>query len=294
MWCNAGLGEPAALNQHVVETLEKQQKVLAARLRPQRDPRPGDGVCPTHEQYQEVTTKSRESWQNLLLRAKRDSEPIDMVIQLIELLKNVPAFPKALPRPHSILANYSLMVECNSEWITTNNPDCDQPVKIMKHYQILAIPKPVSYYLSDIEDAQSKTQHTEDQLFLSLIFAWSYILSALWVETLKSNGLDAQLFHDDINTQNFWECIQKHQWRAEILHGGVLYFSPWSLLRSGEMLKYTRKLLSLFQCRFCTDPVIVTTKYVPRRPLNSLYKWLPMFATQRQYSRNLLLHLLSL
>ncbi|OAF55510.1 hypothetical protein VC83_07570 [Pseudogymnoascus destructans] len=70
------------------------------------------------------------------LRAKQDSEPIDMVIQLIELLRNVPAFPKALPRPLSILANYSLMVECNSEWITTNNPDCDQPVKIIKHYQI--------------------------------------------------------------------------------------------------------------------------------------------------------------
>lgn len=253
MLCNAGLGEPAALHQRVVEILEKQQKVLAARLRPQRDPLPGDGVCPTHEQYQEVTTKSRDSWQTLLLRAKRDSEPLDMDIQLMELLKNVPAFPKALPKPLSTLANCSLMVECTSEWTTTNNSDCDQPVKIMRHFQILGIPKPVSYYLSDIEDAQSKAQSTEDELFLSLIFAWSYILSALWVEALKSNGLDAQLFHDDISTQNFWECIQKHQWRAVILHDDVLYFSPWSLLRSGERPKYARKLLSPLHCQFCAN-----------------------------------------
>lgn len=201
MSCNAGLGEPATLQQRAIEILEKQQKVLAVRLRPQRDPRPGDGVSPTHEQYQEVTTRSRESWQTLLVHAKRDSEAVDMVIQLMELLKNVLTFPKAaLSKQLSTLDNYSLMVECTSEWRTTNNPDCDQPMKIMRHYQILGIPKPVSYHLSDIEDAQATVQYTEDKQFLSLIFAWSYILSAHWVEALKSNGLDAQLFHDDIST----------------------------------------------------------------------------------------------
>jgi len=239
MSCNADLAEPTALHQRAIRTLEKQQKVLAARLRPQRDPRPGDGVCPTHEQYHEVTTRSRESWQALLVHAKRNSEPIDMVIQLMELLKNVPAFPKAaLSEQLSTLNSYALMVECASEWVTTNDPECDRPVKIMRHYQILGIPRPVSYHLSDI---QPTVQSTEDKHFLPLIFAWSYILSAHWVEALKSSGLDAQLLHDDISTQNFWEFIQKQQWRAVVLHDDVLYFSPWSLLRSGERLKYARK-----------------------------------------------------
>jgi len=81
------------------------------------------------------------------------------------------------------------MAGCAAEWVTTKDPERDRPVKIMRHDRILGVPRPASYYLSDI---QPPVQSTEDKHFLSLISAWSYILSAHWVEALKSGSLDAQ------------------------------------------------------------------------------------------------------
>jgi len=229
--------DPKQLLQSSIDTWEHQRKLLAAKSEPRKDPLPGDGVCTTSEQYHSMTARSRGLWQILIDDVRRS--PVDPNIgdQLIQLVKNVPAFPVTLPEQLSILNSYFLMAKCESEWLTTIDTECDRPVKKMRHYHTLGLPHPVIYQLPEPDGIALKAPQSGDNQpsILQLIFAWSYIFCGRWVEALKSTGADAQLLqHEEINAQNFWDFIRKQQWQAIVTYGDAVYFAPWSLAESGH------------------------------------------------------------
>jgi hypothetical protein len=186
-------------------------------------------------------------WHSFIADAARNPAVPNIAKQLIDLLRDVPAFPVALSHQFSTLESYSLEVECVSEWLTTTDLECDQRFKTTRHYQTLGIPKPVVYQLIDAGDIQSLSQVDYDKsVFLLLVLAWSYILSSRWVEALQCTGANAQLLQGgEINTQNFWTLIRKQQWRAVLTHGDVTYFAPWSLAVSEEKLGHVDTLYPL-------------------------------------------------
>jgi hypothetical protein len=236
--------DPICLQQRALKTLEEQQKLLSSTSKAPADPQPGDGVCPTSEQYRDTAAKTRQWWKTLIADAVRNPVVPNIAEQLIELLKDVPAFPVALSQQLSVLESYNLEVECASEWVTTNDPECDQRVKTMRHYQTLGIPKPVAYQLIDTSDIQSVSQVDNDKpVFFLLVFAWSYIMSSRWVEALQRSGANVRLLQcEEINAQNFWSLIRKQQWQAVLSYGDETYFAPWSLAQLGENLRHVDAL----------------------------------------------------
>lgn len=248
--------DAAYLQKCAIRTLEKQRNVLVAKSKPQPNPRPGDGVCPPSAHYRNTATRSRELWQNLIDAAEQNPVVPDIAAQLLDLLKHVPAFPAILSQQLSTLESCSLVVECTSEWLTTNDPECDQPVKTMRHYQTLGIPNPVVY------DIQSALQPENDKpIFLLLVLAWSYILCSRWVENLQYTGASVQLLQDEeFNDQNFWDLIQKQQWQAVLTYNNEIYYAPWLLVQSGEMLRYAI-VVSINQVAFLTYKPSDQTKW---------------------------------
>ena len=189
---------PRQLLQSATYTLENQQKLLAVNSEPRRGPLPGDGVCPTSEQYHSTTARSRELWQTLVDDVKRSPVNPDIGVQLIQLVKNVPAFSVTLLEQLLTLNSYFLMAECESEWLTTIDAECDRPVKKMRHYQTLGLPHPVIYQFPEPDGIPLNSPQSADNqpVILQLIFAWSYILCGRWVEALKFTGADAQMRRD--------------------------------------------------------------------------------------------------
>ncbi len=218
---------------------------LAARLKSPEVPRPGDGVCPTLQQFNEIAAASYELWNNLINDSGRDPGAQDASIQLKGLLQNVPPFQAAPLRCRFLtVEGLHLLLKCSSEFLTTNDSNCDQQIKIIHHHQVLGISSPVVYEFVERSESHSFWQESDSgrPSFISeLIFAWSYILSSRWVETLKFSGEDVQLHQDEeIGAHNFWTVILNHKWQAAIHRGGKSYQAPWTLKRLGAELRYTR------------------------------------------------------
>jgi hypothetical protein len=127
-------------------------------------------VCLTSKQYRNTATKSRKLWHTLIADAARNPTVSIIAEQLVDLLRDVPAFPIVLSHQFSTLESYSLKVECVSEWLTTTDLECDQRFKTIWHYQTLGIHKPVVYQLIDAGDIQSVSQVDDDKsVFLLLV-----------------------------------------------------------------------------------------------------------------------------
>jgi hypothetical protein len=222
---------------------------LAARCRKPEIPYPGDGVCPTVQQFDETAAASYELWDDLISNSRHDSEAQDTTRQLKSLLQNVPPFQAAPSQCRFLtIEGPHLLLKCSSEFLTTNDSNCDQRVKIIHHYQVLGISSPVVYEFLDRSESHSFRQGSDSgrPSFLSeLIFAWSYILSSRWVDTLKISGEDVQLRQDEkISAHNFWTVILNHRWQAAIYRGGKTYHAPWTLTRLGTESRYSRSLKS--------------------------------------------------
>ena len=130
-------------------------------------------ICPNRVSVEVI----RQLWQTLIADAARNPVVPNIAEHLIDLLRDVPAFPIALSHQLSTLESYSLEVECVSEWLTTTDLECDQRFKTVRHYQTLGIPQPVVCQLINADDIQLVSQVDDDKpVFLLLVFAWSYII----------------------------------------------------------------------------------------------------------------------
>jgi hypothetical protein len=56
-------------------------------------------------------------------------------------------------------------------------------------------------------------------------------------------------WHDSTWGENFWVLIRKQQELAGVAHGDEVYFVLWSLVQSGEKLKYVSIFRILQSCR---------------------------------------------
>jgi hypothetical protein len=218
---------------------------LAARSKKPEVPHPGDGVCPTLQQFNEIAAASFELWNNLINDSGRDPGAQDASKQLKSLLQNVPSFQAAPSRGRFLtIEGPHLLLKCSSEYLTTNDSSCDQRIKIIHHHQVLGISSPVVYEFVERSESHPFWQGSDSgrPSFISeLIFAWSYILSSRWVETLKFSGEDVQLCQDEeISAHNFWTVILNHKWQAAVHRCGKSYQAPWTLKRLGAELRYTR------------------------------------------------------
>ena len=223
---------------------------FAARCKKPEVPHPGDGVCPTLQQFNETAAASYELWNNLINDSGHDPGEQDTSIQLKGLLQNVPPFQAASSRCRFLtIEGPHLLLKCSSKFLTTNDSSCDQRFKITHHHQILGISSPVVYEFLERSQFHSFWQGPESDrpCFLSeLIFAWSYILSSRWVETLKLSGEDVQLRQDEeISARNFWAVILNHKWQAAIHRGGKTFMAPWSLEKLGAESKYVKSSRTL-------------------------------------------------
>lgn len=96
MSCKPEALDPTCLQQRALRTLEEQQKILSSKLKASADPQPGDGVCQTSKQYRNTATKSRQLWHTLIANAARNPAVPNIADQLVDLLRDVLAFPAAL------------------------------------------------------------------------------------------------------------------------------------------------------------------------------------------------------
>ena len=216
---------------------------LAKRYKRPEVPHPDDGVCPTLQQFNETAAASYELWNNLINSSGHDPGAQDTSMQLKSLLRNVPPFQAAPSRCRFLtIEGPHLLLKCSSKFLTTNDSDCDQRFKITHHHQTLGISSPVVYECLERSESYSFWQGPDSDRpnFLSeLIFAWSYILSSRWVETLKLSGEDVQLHQDEeISAHNFWTVILNHKWHAAIHRGGKTYQAPWTLKKLGANSRY--------------------------------------------------------
>lgn len=216
---------------------------LATRSKKPEPPYPGDGVCPTLQQFDETAAASYDLWNDLINLSRHDPGAQDITVQFKSLLQNVPPF-QAAPSQHRFLTidGLHLLLKCSSEFLTTISTDCDQRVKTIHHYQILGISSPVVYDFLERSESHSFWPDSDSgkPSFLSeLIFAWSYILSSRWVETLKLSGEDVQLRqNEELSAHNFWAIILSHRWQAALHRGGKTYHAPWTLKRHGTELYF--------------------------------------------------------
>lgn len=218
---------------------------LAARCKKPKIPHPGDGVCPTLQQFNETAAASYELWNDLIDDSRHDPGAQDTTMQLKSLLQNVPPFQAAPSHCRFLtIEGPHLLLKCSSEFLTTNDLNCDQRVKKIHHHQILGISSPVVYEFLERSESYSFWQESDSgrpSFLAELIFAWSYILSSRWAETLKLSGEDVQLRQDeDIGAHNFWAVILSHRWQAAIHRGGKTYHAPWTLKRLGTESRYSR------------------------------------------------------
>ncbi|KAG4434241.1 hypothetical protein IFR05_010283 [Cadophora sp. M221] len=146
--------------------------------------------------------------------------------------------------------------------------DCDLKEKTMPNQLLLGVQKSISCSFSGEDHFTNwpeshehhKTQSRNGNCLAILIFAWSYILSARWVEMQQSSGkfaaqsndhmvylcdqagwrddtseilldtIDVNLGDASIDAARWWAAIlaKGEGWRAEIKRNDIVYRSPWS------------------------------------------------------------------
>lgn len=203
---------------------------------------PGDGVCPSVAQFNEVVTAIYNTWNSASSKVEQH-QPIDLfcVDSFLELLQGIPAFNVPPLEKLCVLSSddATLEVECALQWETTNHHECDQSQKTSKFYQILGFSFPTPYSFMDVNQ-QTELQYpglATDRLsqLACLVLSWSYILSCRWVEILKSAGEKAQLRHSPgYNLDRFWDLILEDQWDAVFFRNGKFFCAPWVLQQEGE------------------------------------------------------------
>lgn len=207
----------ATAQEHVVH--------LAAMEDPD-DTFPGDGVCPTREEFDAVATSSYKYWSV----PSHEAQQFDIEQHLLDLLTGVPLFSFHSNKRLSWVDSEWLYLKCRSEWETTKASACDVKIRNLFHHARLGLSTPIGY------------QHEEGTLkptlslglgaspnMPCLIRAWCYILSCRWVERLAIAGQQAHLLQPtQLNFSNFWEIAVAGEWRAVVIRGEKTYYAPWS------------------------------------------------------------------
>ena len=190
------------------------------------DPYPGDGVCPTRDEFYAVATKSYKHWSC----SSHEPQHSDIEQNLFDLLAGVPLFSVHVNQRLLWVDGEWLYLKCKSEWETTAASACDVKTKHLTHYLRLGLSLPMRYQYEDaaINPTLSLGFGASTKMS-SLIRAWCYILSCRWVESLTMAGQQAHLLQPvQMNLFNFWETAAQGEWRAIVIRDERTYHAPWS------------------------------------------------------------------
>jgi len=241
-----------------------------------------DVLRPSTIDVQRVYTQSLQRWSSQAKKSYLQKKFPPETLRLRTMLGKVPSYLShnlVGIREHNEKPEFDLHTKAFSNGISVlyvngqslwnvGGGDCDLDKKIMSHRLLLGVQSSVSCYFSgDSQFANwpgfndyDETQSGGGNCLAILVFAWSYILSARWLEIQQESGnfpvqlndrivylrhqagwrddtsenlldtIDINLGDIDDDAARWWAAIlaKDEGWRAEIKMNDNVYRSPWS------------------------------------------------------------------
>ncbi|TVY14401.1 hypothetical protein LARI1_G008582 [Lachnellula arida] len=241
-----------------------------------------DELRPSKVEIQRIYAQSSQRWSSHARKSYLQSGFSPGSFRLRNMLGNVPsylghnlvAFREQSNKPEfdlytEALSNGLSVLYVNGESLwSVGKGDCDLKEKAMPNQLLLGVQKSISCSFSGDDcfanwpefHEHHKTQPRDGNCLAILVFAWSYIISASWVEMQQTSGTFAAQSNDrmvylchqagwrdntsdslldtiDVNlgdvsndAARWWAAIlaKDEGWRAEIKRNESVYRSPWS------------------------------------------------------------------
>jgi hypothetical protein len=233
-----------------------------------------DGVRPSQHEFDRVSHRSFKSWSACSKAAHTTSLLPYQCIDLIPLLRRVPAFlghgllseNESFPfscQTRESCGQYGLLVSGHSSWRTSDGT-CNTEPRIFPSQLLLAVSHPVKLQFSDraplVEwpGVQGVSGNSQGNYIAPLFLAWAYILSARWAELLRlsPNHICGQRYIDGVDQNNlaefeigyeidedetsWWKALLSFGWEITAEYNGKTYLSPWSVSGDTESVKQNK------------------------------------------------------
>ncbi|KAH6668041.1 hypothetical protein B0J14DRAFT_548302 [Halenospora varia] len=269
-----------------------------------------DELRPSFSDVQRVYTQSSQKWSSHARDSSLQNGFPPNYFSLRNMIGNIPSYlshnssegqeqngEPAFDLHTKTLSNglSTIYVNGHSSW-NVGEGHCDLREKIMPHQLLLGVQKSISCSFSDNGvfaswsgfHGHDMTPSEDGNCIAILVFAWSYILSALWVEIQQasdrgsaqpkdriiylqhragwvddtsespSDTIDIHLGDVSEGAARWWAAIlaKDEGWRAEIERNEIVYRSPWSTTSASAdqqfRLKQTNTSPSSFES--CSSP----------------------------------------
>ncbi|GAQ43821.1 similar to Pc13g13620 [Aspergillus niger] len=203
---------------------------------------PGDGICPSTAEFHHCCQSKFDEWSHATSMPLNHTLSFPFYLDaFLSLLKHVPPFLSCLPDDVHITGRRRtfLMLRSSLQIHSTDDPDCDQPYKLIDYLQCLGSPKPVVYKLKVETQLQPvlpiHTKAFRSGYFTNIVLAWSYIVSCRWSEICQRAGWNSQILHENGMQieDSFWHLVTQGCWRALVKKETAKFCSPWMLGSEG-------------------------------------------------------------
>ena len=146
-----------------------QEDLINRRMR-NNSPHPWNGICSTVTQHHETVTASYELWAKMLSEAKKSTDSLHMVDDILELqqIPELYAHHSKAFFPHDEL--YPRLQYVLDE-ATTIDSTCERPIRRTYHGLYMGVLRPLTY---DFLTASKDKGHAKN--LSRLILAWLYTL----------------------------------------------------------------------------------------------------------------------
>ncbi|KAJ5734935.1 uncharacterized protein N7483_000060 [Penicillium malachiteum] len=211
------------------------------------------GVCPSVSQFNSYFNNSYKIWRNAAMPRPGASNSAYIHIKpFLDLLDNVPSFFHEPPKDIRILSGrkgpLALRSSFQLQTVDDLETDCLERSKAFDYFQVLAAHSPTIYKITTeaLPCERLPSFNLNFGYLSSIILAWSYIISARWVEILKRAGWNSSMLHshDAQTTDSFWNMIIQGHWVTKChwvsKHAKEkTFYSPWMMSeRSKEHIKW--------------------------------------------------------
>lgn len=203
---------------------------------------PGDGICPSTAEFHHCCQSKFDEWKHATSMPLNHTLSFPFYLDaFLSLLKHVPPFLSCLPEHVHITGRRRtfLMLRSPLQIHSTDDPDCDQPYKLIDYLQCLGSPKPVVYKLKAETQLQPvlpiHTKAFRSGYFTNIVLAWSYIVSCRWSEIFQRAGWNSQVLHENGMQieDSFWHLVTQGCWLALVKKETAKFCSPWMMTSEG-------------------------------------------------------------
>ncbi|OJJ46846.1 hypothetical protein ASPZODRAFT_151470 [Penicilliopsis zonata CBS 506.65] len=197
---------------------------------------PGDGICPSPSQFTACCNSSFDTWKKATATSPDilQSPPAFYIQAFLKLLANVPSFFHHPPENINIAGGprSPLVLRSSFRLEIADESDCVDCWKTFDYFQCLGFVSPVTYKVA--KEAQCNglpSLNLHAGYLCSIILAWSYIISARWVEILQRAGWNSLMIHsqDAETIDSFWNMVLQRHWLARLKTDRGIFYSPWMM-----------------------------------------------------------------